>query len=97
MTETGVRDLHALAARARQAALSAEARRTSRADCKIRSVRTCIVAANADAGIDGEPSADDAAPGLAEAAPHYHGHRERLRERFREAGADALPITNCWN
>jgi DNA repair protein RadC len=29
--------------------------------------------------------------GLAEeAAPHYHGHRERLRERFREAGAEAL-------
>jgi DNA repair protein RadC len=29
--------------------------------------------------------------GLAEqATPHYHGHRERLRERFREAGADAL-------
>jgi DNA repair protein RadC len=28
-------------------------------------------------------------PGLAE-APHYHGHRERLRERFRDAGADAL-------
>jgi DNA repair protein RadC len=23
-------------------------------------------------------------------APHYHGHRERLRARFREAGADAL-------
>ena len=23
--------------------------------------------------------------------PHYHGHRERLRERFRSAGADALP------
>ncbi|MCC2110988.1 MAG: DNA repair protein RadC [Hyphomicrobiales bacterium] len=22
--------------------------------------------------------------------PHYHGHRERLRNRFREAGADAL-------
>lgn len=22
--------------------------------------------------------------------PHYHGHRERLRARFREAGADAL-------
>ena len=22
--------------------------------------------------------------------PHYHGHRERLRERFRKAGADAL-------
>jgi DNA repair protein RadC len=30
------------------------------------------------------------ARGLAEAAPHYHGHRERLRKRFREAGADAL-------
>ena len=27
--------------------------------------------------------------GFAE-APHYHGHRERLRERFREVGADAL-------
>jgi DNA repair protein RadC len=27
--------------------------------------------------------------GFAE-APHYHGHRERLRARFREAGADAL-------
>ena len=23
-------------------------------------------------------------------APHYHGHRERLRERFRDVGADAL-------
>jgi DNA repair protein RadC len=29
-------------------------------------------------------------PGLAEATPHYHGHRERLRARFRSAGADAL-------
>jgi len=27
--------------------------------------------------------------GFAE-APHYHGHRERLRERFRDVGADAL-------
>ncbi len=26
----------------------------------------------------------------AEPAPHYHGHRERLRERFRAAGTDAL-------
>ena len=25
------------------------------------------------------------------ASPHYLGHRERLRRRFREAGADALP------
>ncbi len=28
--------------------------------------------------------------GLAEATPHYFGHRERLRDRFREADADAL-------
>jgi DNA repair protein RadC len=28
--------------------------------------------------------------GLGEGAPHYHGHRERLRARFREAGAAAL-------
>ena len=28
--------------------------------------------------------------GSADAAPHYHGHRERLRDRFREAGPDAL-------
>jgi DNA repair protein RadC len=31
-----------------------------------------------------------AKPGLAEASPHYHGHRERLRARFRESGADAV-------
>src|ERR1041385_7408658 len=28
--------------------------------------------------------------GLAEAPPHYHGHRDRLRARFRDAGSDAL-------
>ena len=28
--------------------------------------------------------------GLSEGPPHYHGHRERLRARFREAGADAV-------
>ena len=29
--------------------------------------------------------------GLSDAGkPHYHGHRERLRRRFREAGAEAL-------
>jgi DNA repair protein RadC len=28
--------------------------------------------------------------GLAEAPPHYRGHRNRLRKRFREAGAAAL-------
>jgi DNA repair protein RadC len=35
------------------------------------------------------PSKKIAASGLAE-APHYYGHRERLRARFREAGAEAL-------
>ena len=30
------------------------------------------------------------AAGAADAAPHYHGHRERLRERFLDAGSDAL-------
>jgi DNA repair protein RadC len=30
------------------------------------------------------------APGLAETAPHFAGHRERLRERFREAGDKAV-------
>jgi len=34
-------------------------------------------------------SSNNLLPGLSE-APHYHGHRERLRERFRTAGADAL-------
>src|ERR1044072_7377149 len=29
-------------------------------------------------------------PGLAEATPHYVGHRERLRSRFRDAGSDAV-------
>jgi DNA repair protein RadC len=28
--------------------------------------------------------------GLSETSPHYHGHRERLRGRFREAGAEAV-------
>jgi DNA repair protein RadC len=32
----------------------------------------------------------DEQSGLAEASPHYLGHRDRLRTRFREAGTDAL-------
>ena len=28
--------------------------------------------------------------GFSEPTPHYHGHRERLRARFREAGAEAV-------
>jgi DNA repair protein RadC len=33
--------------------------------------------------------AEEPEDGVAE-APHFHGHRDRLRERFREAGAQAL-------
>lgn len=33
------------------------------------------------------PSADDVSPAD---KPHYHGHRDRLRARFKERGADAL-------
>ena len=35
-------------------------------------------------------SGDRPETGPEEAAPHYHGHRERLRARFREAGSDAV-------
>jgi len=35
-------------------------------------------------------SQDEPTAGLSEAAPHYHGHRQRLRDRFRSAGNDAL-------
>lgn len=38
----------------------------------------------------GIKSAGIKSSGFAEAAPHYHGHRERLRDRFRGVGADAL-------
>jgi len=34
--------------------------------------------------------ATDHDSGLFEQAPHYHGHRERLRARFRDAGPEAL-------
>lgn len=30
-------------------------------------------------------------PGLEDSVPHYHGHRERLRERFVLGGAEAMP------
>ena len=36
-----------------------------------------------------KPKADQAA-GISETRPHYFGHRERLRDRFRVAGADAV-------
>jgi DNA repair protein RadC len=36
------------------------------------------------------PKRSASPPSLAEAAPHFHGHRERLRTRFLEAGSEAL-------
>jgi DNA repair protein RadC len=36
-----------------------------------------------------DPDDSSQSAGFAE-APHYHGHRERLRQRFRDAGPDAL-------
>src|ERR1700740_3024382 len=38
---------------------------------------------------DDKAKAEDDA-GLSESAPHYYGHRERLRARFREAGSEAV-------
>jgi len=29
------------------------------------------------------------------AKPHYLGHRERLRKRFRDGAPTPFPITNC--
>jgi DNA repair protein RadC len=37
-----------------------------------------------------KPRNSDPIGGLADSAPHYLGHRERLRGRFRDAGADAV-------
>ncbi|HZP69761.1 MAG TPA: DNA repair protein RadC [Pseudolabrys sp.] len=34
--------------------------------------------------------AENPATRVAPVAPHFHGHRERLRARFRQAGADAI-------
>src|SRR5581483_3474586 len=36
------------------------------------------------------PAKSDPPKETAADKPHYHGHRERLRERFRSAGPDAL-------
>lgn len=38
----------------------------------------------------GKRNSGNAGEGLQDTSPHYHGHRERLRTRFRDAGMDAL-------
>jgi len=50
----------------------------SRGDCKVRHSGHAV----------GMPPKRNS--GLAEAPPHFHGHRDRLRARFLEAGSDAL-------
>lgn len=41
-------------------------------------------------GFFGEVPAAPPRPKLSAEKPHFHGHRDRLRKRFREAGAEAL-------
>ena len=36
-------------------------------------------------------SAKSARPASGTSRPHYHGHRERLRQRFRESGGEGMP------
>ena len=40
------------------------------------------------------PPAEDRPPAR---KPHYLGHRDRLRERFRDTAIRRLPTTNCWS
>jgi DNA repair protein RadC len=40
--------------------------------------------------MSGKPSAEGKSAVGVDAGPHYHGHRERLRARFRQAGSDAV-------
>lgn len=46
-----------------------------------------------DASIPDTSKSTQPAPGSTRPAPgpHYHGHRERLRERFRESGGEGMP------
>ena len=48
------------------------------------------VSGEGSVGIADDQDKGEAGIGLSEGTPHYHGHRERLRGRFREAGAAAV-------
>ena len=41
-------------------------------------------------GVAEAPVAVEASLSATAAAPHYHGHRQRLRQRFLEAGSEAV-------
>ena len=71
VTETGVEDLHPVAARARQSHSGDAARRT------MKKPRLATRQARRSGPARG-------------GAPHFHGHRQRLRDRFMEAGDAAL-------
>ena len=51
-------------------------------------LQSCTIAVRRNADVAN--GSGEAQRGLEDAAPHYHGHRERLRKRFRDAGPDAL-------
>src|SRR3982751_3207109 len=59
--------------------------RSARGDCKSRYSGH----AGGPAGFLSMPTRGNP-PGVAEATPHFHGHRDRLRTRFMEAGSEAL-------
>src|ERR1700752_1879557 len=50
-------------------------------------VRGC---AGGGGGVGGGDEKEPLDAGFSEPTPHYHGHRERLHARFREAGAEAV-------
>src|SRR4051812_35165278 len=47
-------------------------------------------AANGVGAMSADYGYEEARPDAAEEPPHYHGHRERLRARFRDVGPEAL-------
>ena len=109
VTKTGVRDFHDLAQGPRQAAVSGLIAARAACDCKRRRIRrhpdagqracrgrVAMPARPQDGESDGRTAASP------KRAPHYHGHRERLRDalprgrrrcrhRLRIAGAGAVP------
>jgi DNA repair protein RadC len=56
--------------------------------CWVPPIMRCIAPVSTDANEHPDRGAPDRA--TPEEAPHYIGHRERLRERFQNAGPDAL-------
>ena len=81
VTSDGVRGVHDLAGRPAQAAI-----RLKR-PLAARRLQIPLFRAHAEPSGSRMPPKRNSGRNLAEAPPHYHGHRERLRARFMEAGA----------